>query len=175
MRYEHLNAESELRAIEKRVVEIIVDLGYLKGRSRRTSEILAYLYIYNKTTQKMLREATGYSLGTVSNALKELRQLGLVRKSRDPEGREYSYEFVVPVSQQLAYYSTAMNQYFHAWNEFLEQLENELRKNHIAKKKGAEKIRHFINKMRVVIPAAADAMRRLQFTTPETQQEVADK
>ena len=175
MRYERLNAEMELRAIEKRLVEIIVNLGYFKGRSRRTSEILAYLYIHNKVTQKMLRKATGYSLGTVSNTLKELRQLGLIRESRNPEGRERLYELVVPLSQQLAYYSIAMNRYFHEWNEFLEKLENELRKNHIAKKKGAEEIRHFINKMRVVISVTADAMRRLQFTKPETQQEVADK
>jgi DNA-binding transcriptional regulator GbsR (MarR family) len=175
MRHEHLNAEMELRAIEKRLVEIIVNLGYFKGRSRRTSEILAYLCIHNKVTQKMLRKATGYSLGTVSNTLKELRHLGLIRESRDPEERERLYELVVPLSQQLAYYPVVMNRYFHEWNEFLEQLENELRKNHIAKKKGAEEIRHFINKMRVVISIAADAIDRLQFTKPEIQQEVADK
>ncbi len=68
-----------------------------------------------------------------------------------------------------------MNRYFHEWNEFLGNLENELRKNHIAKKKGAEEIRHFINKMRVVASITADAMGRLQFTKPEIQQEVADK
>jgi DNA-binding transcriptional regulator GbsR (MarR family) len=175
MRHERLNAEMELRTIEKRLVEIIVNLGYFKGRSRRTSEILAYLCIHNKVTQKMLRKATGYSLGTVSNTLKELRQLGLIRESRDPEGRERLYELVVPLSQQLAYYPVVMNRYFHEWNEFLEQLENELRKNHIAKKKGAEEIRHFINKMRVVISITADAMGKLQFTKPEIQQEVADK
>ena len=116
----------------------------------------------------MLRKVTDYSSGTVSNALKELRQLGLIRESRDPEGRECIYELVVPLSNQLANYSEIMNRYFHEWNKFLEHLENELLKNHIAKKKGAEKIRHFIYKMRVIIPAAAEAMRRLQFITPDT-------
>ena len=152
-----------------------MNLGYFKGRSRRTSKILAYFYIYNKVTQKVLREATGYSLGTVSNALKELRQLGLVRKSRGPERRECLYETVTPISQQLAHYSEAMNRYFHEWNEFLQQLENELLQNQIAQKKGVERIRKFINKMRVVIRAAADAIRILQFTIPESQQEVGDK
>ncbi|MCW4052301.1 MAG: MarR family transcriptional regulator [Candidatus Bathyarchaeota archaeon] len=175
MRHEYLNAENELRAIEKRLVEIIVNLGYFKGRSRRTSKILAYFYIYNEVTQKMLRQATGYSLGTVSNALKELRQLGLIHKSRSPEQREYSYELVVPMSQQLTYYSKAMNRYFQDWNEFLKHLENKLLKNQIAKKKGAESIRNFINKMRLVILAAANAMRTSQFTIPESQQEVTDK
>ena len=175
MGYKHLNAETELRAIEKRLVEIIVNLGYFKGRSRRTSEILAYLYIHNKVTQKMLRKATGYSLGTVSNTLKELRQLRLIRESRTPEGHERLYELVIPLSQQLAYYSVAMNQYFHEWNEFLEHLESELRKNNVGKKKGAEEIRRFINKMKVVISVAADAMSKLQFTKPEIRQRVADK
>jgi DNA-binding transcriptional regulator GbsR (MarR family) len=175
MRYEHLNAEMELKAIEKRLVEIIVNLGYFKGRSRRTSEILAYLYIHNKVTQKMLRKVTGYSLGTVSNTLKELRQLGLIRESRDPEERERLYDLVIPPSQQLAYYPVAMNRYFHEWNEFLEQLKNKLRKNHVAKKKGAEEIRRFINKMRVVISITTDAMARLQFTGPKIQQEDAYK
>ena len=175
MRHKHLNSEMELRTIEKRLVEVVVNLGYFKGRSRRTSEILAYLCIHNKVTQKMLRKASGYSLGTISNTLKELRQLGLIRESRDPEGRERLYELVVPLSQQLAYYSVAMNQYFHEWNEFLEHLENEVRKNHVAKKKGVEEIRHFINKMRVVISVSAAAMARLRFTKPEIQQEVADK
>ena len=152
-----------------------MNLGYFKGRSRRTSKILAYFYIYNKVTQKGLREATGYSLGTVSNALKELQQLGLVRKSRSPERRECSYETVAPISQQLAHYPETMNRYFHEWNEFLQQLENELLKNQIAQKKGVERIRKFINKMRVVIRATADAIRTLQFTIPESQQKVDDK
>jgi len=165
--YANLNPENELKAIEKRLVEIIVNLGYFKGRSRRTSEILAHLYIYNKVTQKMLREITGYSTGTVSSALRELQKLGLIRKSSDPQGREYSYELAVPVSHQLARYSVAMDRYFRAWNEFLERLENELRKNQISKKKGAENICRFIGKMRVVIQASANAVRKLQFTASE--------
>ena len=68
-----------------------------------------------------------------------------------------------------------MNRYFHEWNEFLQQLENELLKNQIAQKKGVERIRKFINKMRVVIRATADAIRTLQFTIPESQQKVDDK
>jgi DNA-binding transcriptional regulator GbsR (MarR family) len=175
MRYEYLNAEIELKAIEKKLVEIVVNLGYLKGRSRRTSEILAYLFIHNKVTQKMIRKATGYSLGTVSNTLKELRKLGSIRESRDPEGRERLYELVVPPSQQLAYYSVAMNRYFHEWNEFLKQLKSKLRENHLAKKKGAQEIRRFINKMRVVISITTDAIARLQFTKPEIQREVTHK
>ncbi|UCG36238.1 MAG: MarR family transcriptional regulator [Candidatus Bathyarchaeota archaeon] len=175
MGFDCLNAENELKAIEKRLVEIIVNLGYFKGRSKRTSEILAYLYIYNRATQKMLREATGYSLGTVSNALKDLQQLGLLRKSRDPDGREYLYELVIPMSKQLTHYSAAMDQYFREWNVFLEQLESRLRKKNIAERKGVGKIRHFISKMRVVIPTAADAMRRLQLATSETQEEFAEK
>lgn len=175
MWYEHLNAEAELRAIEKRLVEIIVNLGYFKGRSRRTSEILAYLCIHKRVNQKMLRKATGYSLGTVSNTLKELRQLGLIRESRDPEGRERLYELAVPLSQQLAHYSTALNRYFHEWNDFLKQLENQLCRDRIARKKGAEEIRHFISKMRAVISVTVNAMHRLQFTPSEIQQEVADK
>lgn len=154
---------------------MIVNLGYFKGRSKRTSEILAYLTIHNRVKQKALREATGYSLGTVSNTLKELRQLGLIRESREPEGRELSYELVVPLSQQLGHYSAAINQYIHGWNEFLEQLDNELQKNNIANKKGAEEIRHFINKLRIVLSVTASAVRRLQFTKPETSLEVADK
>jgi DNA-binding transcriptional regulator GbsR (MarR family) len=175
MRHEHLNAEIEIRAIEKRLVEMIANLGYFKGRSRRTSQILAYLTIRNRVKQKTLREATGYSLGTVSNTLKELRELGLVRESREPGGRERLYELVVPLSQHLGHYSTAMNQYIHEWNEFLEQLDNELQKNHIAKKKGAKEIRNFINKLRVVLSVTANAMHRLQLTKPETPLEVADK
>ena len=171
MRYTNLNPEKELKAIEKRLVEIIVDLGFLKGRSRKTSEILAHLYIYNKVTQRMLREITGYSAGTVSSTLRELQKLGLVRRSNDLSGREYLYEFAVPVSQQLSRYSGMMDQYFRVWNEFLEKLENELRRNQLSGKKGAENISRFIKKIRVVIQASANAVRRLPSTASETQQE----
>ena len=68
-----------------------------------------------------------------------------------------------------------MNQYIHKWNEFLEHLENELRRNHVARKKGAEEIRNFINKLRVVLSVTANATRRLQFTKAETPLEVVDK
>ena len=171
MRYASLNPENELKAIEKRLVEIIVDLGYFKGRSRKTSEILAHLYIYNKVTQKMLREITGYSTGTVSSTLQELQTLGLIRRSSDLRGREHLYELAVAVSQQLSRYSGMMDQYFRAWNEFLKRLENELRKNQLSKKRGAENIFRFIKKMRVMIQASANAVRRLQSTAPEIQQE----
>lgn len=171
MRVANLNPEEELKAIEKRLVEIIVDLGFLKGRSRKTSEILAHLYIYNKVTQRMLREITGYSTGTVSSTLRELQRLGLICRSGDLHGREYVYELAVPVSQQLSRYSGMMDQYFRVWNEFLERLENELRKKQLSKKKGADNIFRFIEKMRVVIQASARAVHGLQSTASETQQE----
>ncbi len=171
MRVANLNPEEELKAIEKRLVEIIVDLGFLKGRSRKTSEILAHLYICNKATQRMLQEITGYSTGTVSSTLRELQKLGLVRRSSDLSGREYLYELAVRVSQQLSRYSGMMDQYFRVWNEFLEKLENELRRNQLSKKKGAENISRFIKKMRVVIQASANAVSKLRSTALEVQQE----
>lgn len=148
-----------------------MDLGFLKGRSRKTSEILAHLYIYNKVTQRTLREITGYSTGTVSSTLRELQRLGLICRSDDLHEREYVYELVVPVSQQLSRYSGMMDQYFRVWNEFLERLENELRRNQLSKKKGADNIFRFIEKMRVVIQASANAVHRLQLTTSKIQKE----
>ncbi len=68
-----------------------------------------------------------------------------------------------------------MDQYVHEWNEFLDQLEHKLQKNHIAKKKGAEEIRRFVKKLRVVLSVTASALRRLKFTQPETPLEVTEK
>jgi hypothetical protein len=55
--------EKKLRTVEKRLVDLLTKAGYLKGRSRKFSEITAHIYIHQEVNQKLLRKLTGYSLG----------------------------------------------------------------------------------------------------------------
>jgi len=74
----NLEEEKKLRTVEKRLVDLLTNAGYLKGRSRKFSEITAHIYIHREVTQRLLRKLTGYSLGTISAALQTLEKQGVV-------------------------------------------------------------------------------------------------
>lgn len=148
--------EEKFRTIEKKLVDILTNLGYLKGRSAKTSEIMAYIYVRQEVTQKTLRELTGYSLGTISTALQHLEKLGMVRKHPDPDTREYHYEGVVVSTTTMMDFQP----YFPQMKEFFRGIEAELSHSHLSKKQGYINIRQFLDEMNVLIPAYEAVMQK---------------
>lgn len=152
--------EEKFRTIEKKLVDILTKLGYLKGRSSKTSGITACIYVRQEVTQKLLRELTGYSLGTISTALQRLENLGVVRKHPDPDTREYHYELDRTISQTGSRSMTGVQQYFSQMKEFFRGIEAKLSRPHLSKKQGYKNIRQFLDEMNVLIPAYEAVMQK---------------
>jgi len=154
--------EKKLRTLEKRLVEIMTSMGYLKGRSRKDSKITAHIYIHQEATQKTLRKLTGYSMGSVSTTLQALEKQGLVRKHSHPDTREYHYELDGTISQ-LGFRSLAgAQQYLSQLKGFFGEIEAKLSDPHLSKKKGYENIRRFFDEMNVLIPAYEQVFQKFQ-------------
>ena len=156
------NVEKKLRKIEKRLVDILKNFGYLKGRSSKTSEITAYLYVYQEVTQKMLRELTGYSLGTISTALRALENRGHARRHRHPHTREYHYELNGTLLQITSRSFPDIQRYFSQMKEFFEGIEAKLSRPHMSEKRGYENVRRFLDEMNVLIPAYEHALQEIR-------------
>jgi DNA-binding transcriptional regulator GbsR (MarR family) len=154
--------EEKLRAIEKRLAEIITGFGYLRGRSPKVSKVLAYIYIRREASQHLLRELTGYSLGTISTALQELEKSGVVSKHYGPDTHRRLYRLDGTPSQTLYRSMTDFPTYLSQMGEFLEEIEKELGRGSLSKKRGYKNIRQFLNEMKVLIPAYRHILQRFQ-------------
>jgi len=156
-----LTAEQKLRETENKLVNIITSLSYLKGRSTKTAKIIAHIYIRRKATQKLLREITGYSLGTISNTLKFLEKIGIIHKTQDPQTREYIYEFEGTIGQSGSRSIVSTFEYFSQLEEFLKKTKLKLDQPHLSNKKGFENVNQFINKMSDVFSAMEQTIQKV--------------
>lgn len=154
-------AEQKLIETENKLVDIITSLSYLKGRSTKTAKIIAHIYIRRKVTQKLLRELTGYSLGTISNTLKFLKKMDIIHKTQDPQTREYVYEFEGTIAQSGSRSITGTFEYFSQLTEFLKKTKLKLDQPHISDKKGFENVNQFVNKMGDVFPAMEQTIQKV--------------
>ena len=153
--------EGKLRTVEKRLVDVLTKMGYLKGGSRKASEITAHIYVNQEVTQKILRKLTGYSLGTISTALQALEKQGVVRKHSHPDTREYHYE--VARAREIKFRSLIdVQRYFSQIKEFLREIEAKMSRPDLSEKKGYENIRRLLDEMKALIPAYERVMQRFQ-------------
>lgn len=154
-------AKQKLKEIENRIADIITNLSFLKGRQPKISKIIALTYLHRKTTQKQLRELTGYSLGTISNALQSLEKMGIIRKTQDPQTREYNYELEGTIAQPGSRSVTNIFEYFSQQKQFLKKIKTKLAQQHLSNKKGYEELSEFVNKMEDIFPAIEHATQKI--------------
>ena len=159
-------AEERFEAIERRLVEILADFRYLKGRSAKTAEATAYIYILGEVTQQLLRELTGYSLGTVSAALQDLETLGVVSKHASPDARGYVYRLAGTPSQVLSRSMTDVQEYLSQISAFLQEIEAKMSEARLSQKHGYSSIKRFLDEMNVLIPAYEHVLQRFQAASP---------
>lgn len=159
-------SEEKLRAIEKRLAAIIATFGYLKGRSAKVTKVLAYIYIRKEVTQQLLRDLTGYSLGTISTALQNLEQTSIVSKHPIPDSRRYLYRINGTLSEVLSRSMKEFPVYLSQVNTFLKETETKLNKPSLSDKQGYTNLRHFLDEMTVLIPAYDHVMQKFQTISP---------
>ena len=151
----------KMRGIENHLGEIITSMGQLKGRSAKMARLAAYITIRGEVTQKLLREITGYSLGTVSSSLQILEKMGFVSKYKDSNSREYLYRYEESYAQSQSRSIMNVLEYFGELDEFLKHMAGKLDKHHLKEKEGYENIREFIENMRRLFQAVEEALSKL--------------
>jgi DNA-binding transcriptional regulator GbsR (MarR family) len=160
-------AKTELRTIKKKLTEIIADMGHLKGRSTKTTKILAYIYIQQEVTQQLLRELTGYSIGTISTALQDLEKTGVVSKTLCPNTHKHLYKANGTLTQALSKSMTEFPTYLTQIKEFLNKTEEELKEPSLQNKQGYATIKQFTDEMSTIIVAYEHILKKFQ--TAKTQ------
>ena len=164
-------SEEQLKLIEQKLVKIIANFGYLKGRSAKTSKVMAYTYIRQEVTQQLLRELTGYSLGTVSTVLQDLEKLGVVSKHPSPDARGYVYRLAGTPSQVMSQSMADFQGYLSEISGFLEEVKAKLSKPSLSKKQGYSQLRRFLDEMNVLIPAYQQVLQKFQTMRLDSRQE----
>lgn len=154
-------AERKLKEIENKLVDIISSLGYLKGRTPKHAKISSLIYINKKATQKLLRERTGYSLGTISHILQSLEKMGIIQKTQDQQTREYIYKLEDTITQPGSPAVTNIFEYFSKQKEFLKKIKTRLEQPHLSNKKGYGTLNEFVNKMDNIFPAMEHATQKI--------------
>lgn len=83
--------EGKVRVYEKRLIEILVDAGKIKGQNAVFASIIGYLLLHGSLTQAQLKELTGFSKGAISQSLKILSRVPAIKKEPLEGTREYLY------------------------------------------------------------------------------------
>ena len=168
-RHENTPALKQLGFIEQKLASIIAKLGSLKGRSAKTSVIMAYIYIRLEATQQLLRGLTGFSLGTVSASLQELEKLKIVNKHTNPNTREYIYRLANAPSRAMPTSMIDFQEYLSQTRSFLEKVETELNKPSLIMVQGYSNLKNFLDEMNVLIPAYQQILKKFQAPSSDTK------
>jgi DNA-binding transcriptional regulator GbsR (MarR family) len=161
MNTDNQTAQQKLKEIENKLLDILTDLSFLKGRQPKTSKIIGLIYLNRNITQKKLRELTGYSLGTISTNLQSLENMGIIHKTQDPQTREYNYELEGTIAQPESRSVSNIYEYFSQQKEFIKQTKTKLAQPHFSNKKGYENVKDFIDKMDKIFPAIEHSVQKI--------------
>lgn len=153
-----MSPEQKLREIESELVQIITSMGYLKGRSNKIAEIAAYITIRKEVTQRLIRELTGYSLGSVSSTLQFLEKIGLVKKQKDPKSREYLYVYDQSYTEPQSRSLENVFEYFDQLERFLAGIEERLNQPGFKEKRGYYSIKSFVENMKALFEGVREAL-----------------
>ena len=154
--------ESLFREVEKKLIRIITEMSYQKGRSVKFATIAAYSYVREKTTQKALLELTGYSRGTISTTLQKLVDDKILDKKYDKKTRQYIYENKGNIQSTLGGALTDIQDFFSLIFEKLVEIEKKLQSEEIKSKKGYDNLDEFIQEMKILMPAYQHVMEKYQ-------------
>ena len=159
---EKIDVEIIFRDIEKKLIKIITEMSYQKGRSTKFSIIAAYAYVRENVTQKILQDITGFSRGTISTSLTKLVNDNVLKKQYNPESRQFSYQLTGTLQTILGGSSASMGGYFPLILDKLNEVEKKLNQEEEMKtKKGYENIQDFIERMKIILPAYDHVMKNL--------------
>ncbi|PVX27265.1 MAG: hypothetical protein CW716_03205 [Candidatus Bathyarchaeum sp.] len=168
-------AEQKLKTIEQQLVDILTNLNFLKGRQTKISKIIALTYLHRKTTQKQLREFTGYSLGTISTTLQSLEKMGIIRKTQAPQTREYTYELEGTIAKPGSRSVTNIFEYFAQQKQFLKKIKSKLAQPQLSNKKGYKEVVEFVTKMGDIASATESVTQRFFKQLQSTDRSEHDK
>ncbi|MHA1112171.1 MAG: hypothetical protein ACTSRE_13770 [Promethearchaeota archaeon] len=159
--------------IQKELVDIITELGYQKGRSKKKSIISAILYVKDEITQQELREFTkiydtrdvpfekkkGFSMGIISTILNKYVEQGYVKKdfrkdanSKKP-GHKYYYSANGTFTENLGKMTARANFFLGSIGRKLLEVDKQLENPESHQKKGRDKLVTFSDNMKLYLQA----------------------
>ncbi|PVX27266.1 MAG: hypothetical protein CW716_03210 [Candidatus Bathyarchaeum sp.] len=87
------NFDPEIRAIEKEIVEFFATkASEFTGRHPIISKVMTYFYIREELTQHDLQTLTGFSVGTISKAVRKLLKMNIITKETIPGTHKHIYK-----------------------------------------------------------------------------------
>jgi DNA-binding transcriptional regulator GbsR (MarR family) len=117
--------EGKIKEYEQVLIDFVLESGRAKSVDPNLQLILGYIGIHKKLTQKQLRDLTGLSRGTISNKLRDILALRVVKKEMIPKTNKYIY-----INTPETYKDTADTtlEEFKEINRFLREKINDLEK-----------------------------------------------
>ncbi len=113
--------QDQLKDYEKRIVQFFVKTGQVKSASEKFSTIMGYFLTRRELTQEQLLELTGYSAGTISNALNQLLVVNIVNCRTIPGSRKKLYQIVQPL-EMMGAVAPLMKDYLNRRRRFLKRI-----------------------------------------------------
>ncbi|MHA2036026.1 MAG: MarR family transcriptional regulator [Promethearchaeota archaeon] len=83
--------EGKIKEYEQILIEFVLESGRAKSVDPNLQLILGYIGIHKNLTQKQLKDLAGLSAGTISKKLRDIMDLGIIKKKKIPKSNEFIY------------------------------------------------------------------------------------
>lgn len=184
--------DSMYQEIQKELVDILTEISYTKGRSKKEAIISSLFYVNNELTQQEIQEFTkiydtrkiplnkkkGFSRGIISSIINDFVDQGYLnrefRKKGDFSrgGYKYYYSLKGSLRETLGIAVTRVNIFFAEINKKMIEIEKQLSNSTLKEKKGYKNLESFSKNMNQYLQANLKLMN--QFKQP-VKKNTADK
>ena len=129
--------EGKIREYEKKLVDILIEIGNIRGQAPLISKINSYLFIHGELTQIQLKQLINRSLSTISLALTTLINSGLIKKEFIKGTHTNKYSLVrINSSQDVLQAGVLKLEEISKLFEFLQEIKEELNTKKYQEKQG---------------------------------------
>ena len=135
--------DSDIREIEKEIINYLLKSIISSARGTITSTILFYFVTRKDLTQSELKDLTQYSVGKISQEIKNFVDLGVIKVSKRSKPRIYSMESIMAETFSRAINLLKINI---KWEPKLSEIKDELetKKQELLNLDGYENIKNIV-------------------------------
>ncbi len=166
--------EGQIWEYETKIIDFIIQMGEMAGRTLATSTVRALFYVHETLTQKQTRELAkryleprdlrGYSMGSISNIINDL-QLGpqpFLAQNLIPGTNEYKYQVTTSIKGLLFQSVPLLKVLMLALDEFARMIGSRLEKPNLRGMKGYQQMVHFLNSFQEIVPAYREIIEAIE-------------
>jgi DNA-binding transcriptional regulator GbsR (MarR family) len=158
---QQVEIDKEIEELIQECIHYFINSRLCSGRKTIMLTVLSHLYIQRNLTQEDQQKLTGFSLGTISNTLNEILEMGILEKEFIPNTHKILYKipFLSKALTTMILYPYKM---LIKQEPLLQNIKRELETSELSEEKGYEETCNIINNLLKIMPTYKEFVKRIE-------------